>query len=164
MITIQMDKTTPVKQDHNTGVYICIVIMFHWCCFVHMFHWCLVQHQWNKITIQMDKTTPVKHDHNTGVQNNTSERWSQYRWTKQHQWNMITIQMDKTPVKHDYNTDGKINNGETWSQYRWTRQHHRCQPLRFFRKHREIDKNVLCSLTTQEMDRSFSTIDSPENL
>jgi hypothetical protein len=39
MITIQMDKITPVKQDHNTGVVlsICIVILFHWCCFVHLY-------------------------------------------------------------------------------------------------------------------------------
>jgi hypothetical protein len=57
-----MDKTTPVKHDHNTDGQ--------------------KQHQRNMITIQMDKTrsqyrwkktTPVKHDHNTDVQNNTRE-------------------------------------------------------------------------------------------
>jgi hypothetical protein len=86
---------------------ICIVIMFHWCCFVHLYcdHVSLVLFcpsvLWSYFT--MDKTTSVKHDHNTDGQNNISETWSQYRWTKQHQWNMITIQMDKTTsVKHDY--------------------------------------------------------------
>jgi hypothetical protein len=55
-----MDKTTPVKQDHNTDGQ-------------------------NKITIQVDKTTPEKHDHNTDGQNNTRETRSQYSWTKQDQ-------------------------------------------------------------------------------
>jgi tryptophan-rich sensory protein len=79
MITIQMDKTTSLK--HGVVLSICIVIMFHWCCFVHLYcdHVSLVLFCpsvlrscfsiVDMITIQMYK-------------NNTSETWSQYRWTK----------------------------------------------------------------------------------
>ena len=66
MITIQMDKTTPVKHDHNTDG------QNNTSETRSQYRWTKQHHQ-NKITIQLDKTTPEKHDHNTDGQNNTSE-------------------------------------------------------------------------------------------
>jgi hypothetical protein len=126
MITIQVDKTTPVKHDHNTGGQNNTrEIMFHWCCFCSSVLWScftgviFVHLYCDLVSLVLfcpsvlwscftgTKITPVKHDHNTDEQ-------------KQHQWNMITIQMDKTtPENHDHNTDVQNNTRETWSQYRW---------------------------------------------